>query len=124
MIPAIRSHAILHRAEGSGKNRKHVAYDALVIGVQGELLTLAFIDPALENRLGDVNYSDAFERVFHVPPKGESDGHYFYTPVLAPQFDQEEKKLQSFLLSNFKSETGNETPVDCAIRLLGKAKKK
>lgn len=33
-------------------------------------------------------------------------------------------QLQDYLLSNFKSETGNETPTDCAIRLLGKTKAK
>jgi hypothetical protein len=33
-------------------------------------------------------------------------------------------KLKSFLMANFKDETGDETPEDCAVRLLGKAKKK
>lgn len=34
----------------------------------------------------------------------------------------ETAKLKTFLLSNFKSETGDETPVDCAIRLLTRVK--
>jgi hypothetical protein len=123
MVPAIRSHVILHRAEGSGTDRKHVAHDALVLAAHGDLLTVAFIDPALIHRVNDINWSDAFEKVFDVPPKGESDGHYFYTEV-GPVLSADDKKLQAFLLSNFKSETGNETPVDCAIRLLGKTKKK
>jgi hypothetical protein len=80
MVPAIRSHVILHRASGSGDERKHIAYDALVIGHEGDLLTLVFIDPAMENRLNDVNFSDAFERVFSVPHESaNSQGHYFYT---------------------------------------------
>jgi len=31
-------------------------------------------------------------------------------------------KLQKFLMENYKNETGNETPEDCAIRLLSKKK--
>jgi hypothetical protein len=123
MIPAVRSHVLLHRAEGKGPDRKHIAHDALVLAVQGDLLTVAFIDPDMTHRLNDVNWSDALERVFHVPPKAEDDGHYFYTER-PPVMSEDGKKLQAFLLSNFKSETGNETPVDCAIRLLGKTKKK
>jgi hypothetical protein len=38
--------------------------------------------------------------------------------------DTELNKLKAFLMENFRNETGDETPVDCAIRLLGKAKKK
>jgi hypothetical protein len=80
MTPEVRSHVLLHRAEGTGKDRKHVAHDALVLAVDGDLLTVAFIDPALVNRLNDINFADAFERVFHVPPESEEEnGHYFYT---------------------------------------------
>lgn len=35
--------------------------------------------------------------------------------------DLELNKLKAFLMENFKRETGDETPVDCAIRLLSKA---
>jgi len=38
--------------------------------------------------------------------------------------ETELSKLKAFLMENFKNETGDETPVDCAIRLLGKTKKK
>jgi len=44
-------------------------------------------------------------------------------PPQPSKADLELGKLQRFLLSNFKKETGNETPVDCAIRLLGAKKK-
>lgn len=43
------------------------------------------------------------------------------SPV-ASKDEQEQAKLGKFLLANFKNETGNETPVDCAIRLLTKKK--
>lgn len=123
MKPELRTHVKIHRAEGSGKDRKYVAHEALVIGVQDDLLTLAFINPDSLAQLGGVNWTDAFEQVFSVPHKdADSEGHYYYTTE--PARSDEEKKLQAFLLTNFKSETGNETPVDCAIRLLGKAKKK
>jgi hypothetical protein len=42
------------------------------------------------------------------------------SPKVIHEKDPQVKKLQDFLLANFKSETGNETPVDCAIRLLSK----
>jgi hypothetical protein len=39
-----------------------------------------------------------------------------------PSASAEGQKLRAFLLENFKKETGNETPEDCAIRLLSKKK--
>ena len=39
-----------------------------------------------------------------------------------PAPNVEGEKLRAFLLANYKSETGNETPEACAIRLLGKKK--
>jgi len=130
--PAIRSYVLYSRAEGTGAQRKYVSHDALVIGYDRPhdhnpetdgmpMVTLAFVDPASQGQLGSVNWSDAFEQVFSVPHQDMQDGgHHFYT--IAPQFDVAERKLQAFLLKNFKSETGDETPVDCAIRLLTKKK--
>lgn len=45
-------------------------------------------------------------------------------PAKVDAFSIENGKLKSFLMENFKNETGDETPVDCAIRLLGKQVKK
>jgi hypothetical protein len=39
------------------------------------------------------------------------------------QLKASREKLRQFLMENFKSETGNESPEDCAIRLLTKKKK-
>jgi len=42
--------------------------------------------------------------------------------VALSKAEAELEKLRKFLLENRKGETGNETPVDCAIRLLTKKK--
>lgn len=69
--------------------------------------------PTLENAqsIPHADHADAqHERFWRTP-----------APVTVP--DPQAKKLHDFLMENFKKETGNETPVDCAIRLLGKLKK-
>jgi hypothetical protein len=43
-------------------------------------------------------------------------------PAPLSKADLELGKLKAFLMENFKRETGDETPVDCAIRLLTKKK--
>lgn len=46
------------------------------------------------------------------------------TPVNTPPVVAGIAKLKDFLMENYKNETGDETPIDCAIRLLGKKAKK
>lgn len=48
------------------------------------------------------------------------DGAVIGWEPLALPASAEAKKLRDFLFANFKSETGNETPEACAIRLLSK----
>lgn len=52
----------------------------------------------------------------------ETLGPDFPEPKSRP--DAQTQKLKEFLMLNFKSETGNETPADCAIRLLSQGKGK
>lgn len=51
----------------------------------------------------------------------DAEGEQFW---FVPDSGAETKKLGAFLLANFKSETGDETPEACAIRLLTKMKAK
>jgi hypothetical protein len=74
-----------------------------------------------KKHLGGADWSDALIRADNVgPEKGHIDGVAFWSPLSSPSTDA--KKLRDFLMANFKNETGNETPEDCAIRLLGKLK--
>lgn len=87
----------------------------------GEYLDLAFPRDlgGQEGTLGSVE--SVFSKAHNVPAwKEESWIGWQAVPKPSPDAD----KLKTFLLTNFKSETGNETPEACAIRLLGKKKEK
>lgn len=136
MVPAIGSAVKFHRNHPAGE------FDAIVIGYEfsdehglkeGDLphVTLSYVEPKRVQALGGANRMDAFETVFTVPHKevdDEGPNHYSLIAVASPAKPAKEdpgaKKLQAFLLENFKSETGDETAIDCAIRLLSKTKKK
>ena len=61
-----------------------------------------------------------FQRAVQVG-QWKADAWIGWEPVKSPA-DAEALKLKTFLMTKFKDETGDETPVDCAIRLLSKKK--
>jgi hypothetical protein len=118
-----------------GKVKDYVRHDALVIDSRGQdqhdrpILTVVFFkhdDPASHHAIQGVDYADCLERALDVPHREDRVNQSFYwtepeVPKAAP--DPQVAKLKAFLFENFKNETGDETPVDCAIRLLSKKKK-
>lgn len=100
--------------------------DATIIGFDpqpDEVTTLpkahvAVLNPDKTLHLEGSAWSHAFDRIDSVPHADKDKFYYYELPK------DETPELREFLLTNFKSETGDETPVACAIRLLGKKAKK
>lgn len=111
-IPAVGSHVLYHRAEGSGKDRKQVAYDAIVLGDERARdhnqetddlpnLTLAFLDPVAFDQLNGANWPSAFLRVFSVPHEDEDDGHHFYQVLPSAE------KISKFVDAHYSAMAAN-----------------
>lgn len=91
-------------------------------GADGRI-QIMYLHPDRHKNLIGADWRDAVDRALDVLPEGkQADGVAFYRTLEAPVPPSD--KLREFLFANFKSETGNETPIDCAIRLLGKIKAK
>jgi hypothetical protein len=82
---------------------------------EGEYLDLEF-PRALPEGQRPKSRDDVFQPAYTVPPfvAGAAIG---WRAIPVP-----DAKLKAFLMANFKDETGDETPEDCAIRLLTKVK--
>lgn len=61
---------------------------------------------------------------FITRPDGTRGYEPIDSPLLHPKESDATTKLRNFLLENYRSATGDETPEDCAIRLLTKLKPK
>ena len=83
----------------------------------GEYLDLAFPTPGLPEPITSRSLENIYRHAASVPPY--KDGAWIGWDVPAKPSSP---KLKAFLMANFKEETGNETPEDCAIRLLTKVK--
>lgn len=105
------------------------SYDAIVLGFESQAedakglpaASLAFFNPDKSIHLSGAEWAHSFERVDSVPHADETRFSW-YEVAQSPK--DETSDLRDFLLSNFKSETGDETPVHCAIRLLAKLQPK
>lgn len=87
----------------------------------GEYLDLVYPNPGLVPPGSTVSTRDPsiiFQHTYHTAPFKEG-AFIGWEAVPAPP-SPDAKKLRDFLFANFKSETGNETPEACAIRLLSK----
>lgn len=115
----------------------YVPYHAIVLGIRPDKkINLVCLNPGDLQHLQSAEWYLCMARHFDIVPESEAGlGVEFYreTPETkeAKQPSEKEAKevaevteLRTFLLTNFKNETGDETPVQCAIRLLGKTKKK
>lgn len=89
----------------------------------GEYLDLLTLQPLPEGQdYTTVRVVEAICRLASiVPPYVEGSWIGWELPAVPVK---DSPKLKAFLMANFKDETGNETPEDCAIRLLAKSKAK
>jgi hypothetical protein len=103
--------------------------DALVLSaqpVEGETEPSLYLlyHPGTEALIGE-DWKHRLTVATDVPHADHDDAvHQQYWFVEKAAVNAEGQKLRDFLLANFKSETGDETPEACAIRLLAKAKGK
>lgn len=84
---------------------------------EGEYLDLAFLAPLPEGQAVKTTSPEHLFRPASVVPPYKEGAPIGWEAVTAPP-SADAAKLRKFLFANFKSETGNETPEDCAIRLL------
>jgi hypothetical protein len=71
--------------------------------------------------LANMNQGEYREWLKKNPGRTQTE-YVAYKNANAKAVSAEEEKLRKYLLANHKSETRNETPVDCAIRLLAQKK--
>lgn len=123
-----RQSVVLHKYDPNIK--KYVEYPALVIGertLEGhtklvyQTVHFQHDNLAAHHALSGVDWADTLERTLDVPHKSDVVNQSFYWLECS---SPEVAKLGNFLLAKYKKETGDETPVDCAIRLLTKLKPK
>lgn len=125
------------RYETADGKSDYVSYNAIVLGVRPDgKINLVCLNPGDLQHLQGAEWQLCMTRHFDILPENSAGAAVdFYREASEPkevkQPSEKEAKelaevveLRSFLLTNFKNETGDETPVQCAIRLLGKTKKK
>jgi hypothetical protein len=90
---------------------------------EGEYLDLAFLTPMPDGQVLKTTSAENYTRPAHLVAPWKDGAVIGWEPKVAPP-SPDAAKLRKFLFANFKSETGNETPEDCAIRLLSATLKK
>lgn len=117
--------------EAPGREAGFVEENATFLGLNPNdptKATIAFLNPTKLHLLQGSDWSDAFTRKSDVPREADGlESHHSWDYVEAPTdapVSDETAQLKEFLFANFKSETGDETPIQCAIRLLAKLQPK